>query len=196
MPPTVLPTWLVYIQAFAIPFMAVVIAATGAWVALQQMHLAHVKLKHDLYDRRFTVFESAYKMLKEIIVRGDASDEAIREFLLGTANAPFLLNDDIVLYLEEIGRYASTIQIINNTLKSSFDDNKIEMEARLSESQIWVQEQPVVLVKKFIPFLKLERQHIINRLLTNYVGAGRPGTALDIFRSGKNGAKSDGASFG
>jgi hypothetical protein len=96
----ILPVWLQYVQALAVPL----IAAVGAWIALQQMQIAHTKLKYDLYERRFAVFEAAHNILKEVIVRGNASEEAIRDFLLGTANAPFLLDSELVSYLQEIGR--------------------------------------------------------------------------------------------
>ena len=48
-----LPLWVQVLQALLVP----VIAAVGAWVALQQMYLARVKLQHDLYDRRYAVFQ-------------------------------------------------------------------------------------------------------------------------------------------
>jgi hypothetical protein len=54
MPSCSMPFWVQVLQALAVP----VIAAAGAWVALQQMHIARVKLQHDLYDRRYAVFEA------------------------------------------------------------------------------------------------------------------------------------------
>ncbi len=53
-----LPAWvqvlLLVLQALAVP----VIAAAGVWIARQQMHIARVKLQHDLYDRRYAVFQA------------------------------------------------------------------------------------------------------------------------------------------
>ena len=139
MPMNSLPLWLQYTQALAqalaVPIIGSLIAATGAWIALQQMRIAHTKLRHDLFDRKFTVFEAARKMLYDVIVSNDTSDEAIRIYLLETANAPFLLDRAVVAYLQEIGRRVSTVQVINSTIKSTFDDaKKPEMERTLAEN--------------------------------------------------------------
>jgi len=43
------------VQALLVPTVAVV----GAYIALQQVTIARAKLRHDLFDRRFKVFETA-----------------------------------------------------------------------------------------------------------------------------------------
>lgn len=58
-----MPFWVQVLQALAVP----VIAAVGAWVALQQMHIARVKLQHDLYERRYAVFEAVRRFLDEAV---------------------------------------------------------------------------------------------------------------------------------
>jgi hypothetical protein len=60
-----LPLWVQVLQALAVP----VIAAVGAWVALQQMHIARTKLQHDLYDRRYAVFQAVRRFLDEASVQ-------------------------------------------------------------------------------------------------------------------------------
>jgi len=54
-----LPLWVKALQALAVP----VIAAVGASVAVQQMVIARVKLQHDLYDRRYAVFDAVRAFL-------------------------------------------------------------------------------------------------------------------------------------
>jgi hypothetical protein len=54
-----LPLWVQLLQALAVP----VIAGVGAWVALQQMYLARVKLQHDLFDRRYAVFQAVVSFM-------------------------------------------------------------------------------------------------------------------------------------
>jgi hypothetical protein len=49
-----LPSWVQILQALAIPL----IAAVGTWVAIQQMRIARIKLHHDLYHRRYAVFQA------------------------------------------------------------------------------------------------------------------------------------------
>lgn len=58
-----LPVWVQVLQALAVP----VIAGVGAWIALQQMYLARVKLQHDLFDRRYAVFQAVRRFLEEAV---------------------------------------------------------------------------------------------------------------------------------
>jgi hypothetical protein len=64
-----------YAQALALP----IIPLLGAWIALQQMLIARIKLQHDLYDRRYAVFDGAREFLSQIMTDGVASQEALRD---------------------------------------------------------------------------------------------------------------------
>jgi hypothetical protein len=71
MPQSRLPLWVQYGQALGALVLAGVIGCLGAWIALQQMHLARVKLQRDTYDGKYTVFVAVRSLL--IVVA--ASDE-------------------------------------------------------------------------------------------------------------------------
>jgi hypothetical protein len=151
-----LPLWLQYIQALAVPFLA----AVGAWIALQQMQIARVKLRHDLYDRRFAVFQAARKLLAEVLTHARVSDDQFRAYVIGTSDAVFLLDDEISTYLEEIRKVAGRLETINSVInplpvgeqRSALADE----EARIT---LWLTAQlPDGLVAKFKPFLTLDKQ--------------------------------------
>lgn len=159
MPTTTLPIWVQYVQAIAVPVIGVIIAVIGAWIALQQMRIARSKLKHDLYDRRYTTFEAARKLLTSVSVQGDASQDAVGEYLLGISNAPFLLDDELTIYLREIGKRASDLHVTKYTLTSTFleDRTKIELEKQANANLEWLLAQHDIITHKFQPFLMLER---------------------------------------
>ena len=69
-----LPLWIQWLQALAVP----VVAAVGAWIALQQMHLARVKLRHDLYDRWFAVYQADRKFSAEVLTHATVEDDQLR----------------------------------------------------------------------------------------------------------------------
>src|SRR5438105_2018099 len=108
-----LPSWLQYLQTVAltaIPFI-------GAWLAWQQVHIARVKLQHDLFERRYKVFDATRKLLISILVTGTASEEARRAFALDTVDAVFLFDDDLARYLKEMGKRAVILQNTNRKLE-------------------------------------------------------------------------------
>ena len=74
----------------------------GRRVGQQQVQIARVKLQHELYDRRFAVFDAARKLLLEVITNGDASPSALNAYTIGTTDAIFLLDEKITEYLGEI----------------------------------------------------------------------------------------------
>jgi hypothetical protein len=153
-----LPLWVQYLQALGAPLLAVVIAAVGALLAWQQVKLARVRLQHDLYDRRFAVFEAARKLLADVLAQSNATDEQIRSYVIGTAEARFLVNDDISKYLNEIRTRASRLRAINATMSPlPVGDQRTALAQEEERIFAWMMEQVDVLVDKFRPFLTLER---------------------------------------
>jgi hypothetical protein len=127
-----LPLWVQYAQALGAPLLAIVIAGVGAWLAWQQVRMARVRLRHDLYDRRFAVFQAARKFLAEVMTHGYPSDDQIRSYVVGTADSGFLLSADVATYLEEIRKHGSRLGAIKETLKPLPVGN--ERSALVSES--------------------------------------------------------------
>jgi hypothetical protein len=120
--------------------------------------LARVRLQHDLYDRRFAVFEVARKLLADVLAQSNATDEQIRSYVIGTAEARFLVNDDISTYLNEIGTRASRLRAINATMSPlPVGDQRTALAQEEKRIFAWMMEQVDVFVEKFRPFLTLER---------------------------------------
>jgi hypothetical protein len=167
-----LPLWIQWLQALAVP----VIATVGAWIALQQMHLARVKLRHDLYERRFAVYQAARRFLAEMLTHSGVPDDQFRAYVVGTSDAVFLLNDETSSYLEQIRKTYGRLQVINSTMRSLSD---MEQRAALAneERQIidWLTAQlPDGLVARFRPFLTLEPRR--NGLPLSWLRRSRIGT--------------------
>jgi hypothetical protein len=151
---TCLPTWLQYAQALALP----IIPLLGAWIALQQMLIARIKLQHDLYDRRYAVFDGAREFLSQIMTDGVASQEALRDYTIATGDAVFLLDDDLVAYLKEIRQHAADQRKLS--IRSEQMPNGPQQDALMKEEDKhldWLSNQFGVLVEKFKPVLRLDR---------------------------------------
>lgn len=150
-----LPLWVQVLQALAVP----VIAGVGAWVALQQMHIARTKLQHDLYDRRYAVFQAVRRFLDEASVRKIVSDDTLRAFVLGTADAAFLFDDRLAAYLKEMSeraRKAQSIYMVMEDLPAG--DEKARASAAAGGHVTWLMQQIDGLTEKFRPFLTLDRR--------------------------------------
>jgi hypothetical protein len=149
--------WVQLVQPFALA----AIAAVGAWIAWKQMHIARVKLQHDLYDRRYAVFQAARALLTNVVMLGDATNEALRAFSIGTADATFLLGDDIVAYLKELHDHAARL----HSIKAVVDNGPIpvgaeraEVVRKHSEHFAALLAQITILSEKFRPYLQLDKR--------------------------------------
>jgi hypothetical protein len=162
-----LPAWLQYTQVIAV----IVVALVGAWIAYKQFQLAEVKLKHDLYDRRFAVFEAARQLLYAVFRDFNASDQTIFAYKAGTSEAVFLLNDDdddIVAFLEELLKHATHLRALKETATQSptGSQQKVDSNNKATAELTWFAAQLDILIKKFQPFLVLEsRKRLCSRLL-------------------------------
>jgi hypothetical protein len=149
-----LPIWVQVLQALAVP----VIAAVGAWVALQQMYLARVKLQHDLFDRRYAVFQAARRFLDEAVSNKVVSNETFRAFALGTSDAAFLFDDRLAAYLKEMRDHAAAAQSTYLTIESvpgMPQAQKAAASKAAGEHFVWVINQIDGLAKKISALLDI-----------------------------------------
>jgi hypothetical protein len=149
-----LPAWLQYLQALAV----LLIPLIGAWIAWQQVHIARVKLQHDLYERRYAVFDAARKLLAEVVAHRTAPEGALRTYTIATADAVFLFNDQIAEYLKELRKRAIILETINSIMEPlPPGDKKVELWEKASKEFLWLNAELDALVGRFKPFLTLER---------------------------------------
>jgi len=157
-----LPVFIQWLQALAVP----VIAGVGVWIALQQMHMAKVKLQHDLFDRRFKIFDAARKFLLDIITHGRPTRENINEYVRGTADAIFLLNKETDEYLIELRKKA----LASTMIRVQYERLPVgPQRAALVEKEgkhfLWLNNQLEVLFDKFEPFLQLQKTSPMKRAI-------------------------------
>jgi hypothetical protein len=69
-----------------------------------QAALANVRLKHDVFDRRYKIYETVFMFLIKIAQVNNISDEGIGKFVRGTSRAVFFFDQDVVDYLDHLRR--------------------------------------------------------------------------------------------
>jgi hypothetical protein len=123
------------------------------------MQIADARLQHDLYDRRYRIFDAARRLLSEIIIHGNATDEALRAFVLGTSDALFLLDDDLAKYLAEMSQHARALVAIKIAMEAlPVGEQKANASKVAIDHQMWLVEQLDDLADKFRPVLRLNKR--------------------------------------
>jgi hypothetical protein len=123
------------------------------------MQIAGVKLQHDLYDRRFAVFHAARNLLAEVARTRTASAAALSVYTVATADAIFLLNDEIATYLDELRKRAECLQVRTDAMEATpVGDRKTAMFEKTSNEFLALHRELAELVERFRPFLTLDRR--------------------------------------
>ena len=147
------PHWTTVLSALLTP----TIAVFGSFIAYRQWRISRNKLKYELFDRRFAVYDAACSLLASIMTSGEAKQEEVYKFIAGTSSAKWLLNDDVAKYFDEVLWHKvvdlQTLQDEHPGLPVGEERTK-NVRAQ-SEIKGWILEQFKVLDEKFAPFLSL-----------------------------------------
>lgn len=146
--------WTQVLAALLVP----TIAVFGLFIAYRQWRTAQKKLKLDLFEKRFAVYDAARSFIASVMTSGKAKEEEMFKFLSGTREAKWLLSDDIATYFDEqIWKKAGELQTIDAELDGTpIGDERTNNVGRQREIKNWLIDQYKVLDEKFSPFLKLE----------------------------------------
>ncbi len=148
------PHWTTYLSALLTPIVAVL----GSLIAYRQWRLSQNKLKLDLFDRRFSVYEAARNLLASIMTSGKAKDEEIFKFMVATREAKWVLNAQVDEYLnKQLYHKALDLQTLSSELGGvPVGEERTSNVNRQSEIKKWFLAQYDVLDEHFSPFLQLE----------------------------------------
>ena len=141
-------------------FLTIIVGILVVFMAYRQFVLANEKLKLDLFEKRFAIYTGVESFLTYIIGGESATHETItferlHKFWYETRYAPFLYDNDILIYLEEINKKAAKLQIIEQQMQSNPQDytNLFDEKSVINE---WFLNQLSRLKDIFSPYLKFK----------------------------------------
>jgi hypothetical protein len=141
-----------------------VIGGLGIYIALNQWRTSRrqtdtvaYRLKLDLFDKRFAVYDAARRYLASIMTSGKATDEAFKQYFPAIREAKWVLDDEIHEYLNKtIYHKALIMQEIEAELPSlPVGPERTKRVLQQSEIFTWFTSQYDVLDKMFEKFLRL-----------------------------------------
>ncbi len=147
---------------------AIILSAVTAYLAYQQVKVAEMQRKDDLYDKRYAVYEKLCKLRKSIVDdRQNVSQQ--KELLIEAMSQKFLFNEDVNSFMEEIlERHRLEIALVFSGY-ANFVDGRMSY-CKNCPDEIWTNYDeaykyflttfPSELLKKFEPYLKLEKKSV------------------------------------
>jgi hypothetical protein len=138
------------LPVFATFFLSVAVVLI-AWL---QWRVARNKLRLDLFDRRYKVYEATRKFLGLILRNGAFTDLELTEFELATSDAKFLFGDDVVQWLEEIRKRALHLRTTQKLLSRPRDDHEVAKRAQAEHDDLlWLTDEIATMKSVFTRYL-------------------------------------------
>jgi hypothetical protein len=131
-----------------------VLGVSVAIVAWLQWWVALNKLRLDLFDRRYKVYDATRKFLATILRDANFTNSQLFEFYAGTSDAEFLFGTDVTEHLEKIRKRAvhlQTAQKIYDPLPVGEERSKHVQAAH--DDLSWLTDQITAISKTFAPYL-------------------------------------------
>lgn len=90
------------ITDFLIALIPIMLAILGSYIAIQQYRTNRKKLKIELFEKRFKVFDSINKFIGAVVRTQSVDQQQRNDFLAGTRGAEFLFDITIKEYVDKI----------------------------------------------------------------------------------------------
>lgn len=134
-----------------------VIAIIALYVAYAQWRTARNKLKLDLFDRRFVIYEAVRKIIGNILVRGNVDDKNLFEFLSGMHASKWLFDDSVAEYFEK-GIYHKLVdlQTLEHELPGLTGVDRSDNIKKQAELKKWLSKQYDVIDRMLKRYLYLQ----------------------------------------
>lgn len=135
------------------------IAEAQAATADGQRRIAAAKLNFDLYEKRYAVFEVVRRLLVEVVQEDYVDAKQVIAFNIGTANATFLFDQDIVDYLACLRDKLLRLKTLKTQEKAADEYGQEEKRQKLvdltADQHQELNRELATIVQKFLPYLKL-----------------------------------------
>jgi hypothetical protein len=141
-----------------IPYLApsatLIVGLSVAFIAWHQWRVARSKLRLDLFDRRYKVFEATRKFLGSILRDARFEDSQLFEFYAGTSDTEFLFGSEVVDYLTEIRKRALDMRLHQKLCEPLPVGKERSCHVQAEHDQlVWLGNQLTAMSKTFRPYL-------------------------------------------
>jgi hypothetical protein len=133
---------------------SLIIGGAIAFIAWQQWRVARNKLRLDLFDRRYKVFDATRNFLTAIARSVSFQDAELFEFSAGTSDAEFLFDADVVNYIARIRNRAIDLRTQRKKYEGMpmGDERSRHVKAECGQL-LWLTQQITLMTKTFTPYL-------------------------------------------
>ncbi|MBP7482680.1 MAG: hypothetical protein KA788_09115 [Lacunisphaera sp.] len=144
--------------ALIISVSSLFISASVAWIQNKNQQIAAEKLKLELFEKRFAVYQAAQKLLTQVLQDGDIKElKYIFEYRRDTQVAYFLFDQEIVTYLSSLDKKALDLWAKNEKARAmDIGDERVRLSIEANGIAHELINELPELQKAFEPFLRFK----------------------------------------
>jgi chemotaxis regulatin CheY-phosphate phosphatase CheZ len=129
-------------------------------IAWQQWRVAKNKLRLDLFDRRYKVYDATRKFLAEIQQDATFTDSQLNEFKACTSDTEFLFGRDVVDYLAQIRKRALDMRLHQKLFEPlPVGAERSHHVQAYHDELLWLTNQLTAMTQIFAPYLGFSHIH-------------------------------------
>lgn len=129
----------------------------GAYIAWQQHNVNKNRLRFELFDKRYDLYEKIGSFIANILINGNLEKGAEIEFLRDTKSSYILFDNHIKEFASELYKNAVELHALDARLETLRDEDERTLNInRQTNIKNWYQEQLNNMEEKFVEYLKLE----------------------------------------
>ncbi|USR41211.1 hypothetical protein L1F06_007190 [Ectopseudomonas hydrolytica] len=137
--------------------LTILVSILVAFVAWREWFTNKQRLKHELFDRRYSVYEQITSFMASIVIEGGVPPNKDIEFLQKTKQAYFVFGcASWVKYLvDDIYKKAVTLQALEGTLPGLQGEDRKKNLHEQTQIKLWFSQELKEIDEKFEQFFKL-----------------------------------------
>lgn len=153
--------WIDITQGLLVP----VIALLGAWIAWQQWSTNRLRLQHEVFDRRFVLYEQILDLFGSVTGRSSFNSFDDQLFLEVMLLSKFLFGKDIYEFLEEARQKIADLGALEEERKGLEEGNQLTtLRERVLDIRRWFREELSTIDDRFDKYMSLAPAPLHQRL--------------------------------
>ena len=147
--------WIDVFQALLTP----TIAVAAVLIGYLQWRINSLRLKHELFDRRYEIYQRVQEAFWKIKEEGSASLETVIVIRRTSVESQFVFGDDVLSYLDELIRRAMASKATAEKHERARNEKKNPpLSAKEIENYEWLLKQPPKFQKVVLPYMALDER--------------------------------------
>lgn len=143
--------WFNILQAI----LTLVIAGLAVLIQHRQSKLEKRQYQYATYEKKFKIYSAIQKVMSETLRSGNFPLENCEYFWAAKTECPFLFDQKITRFVEEIWKRGASLHTAENLRKSGSVDRAKAVEAGCSQIE-WFSKEIVNLRNRFLPYLRID----------------------------------------